>query len=278
MPGADYQEMIRVAEARQERAAAAFEKYDADKSGEIDESEVLCLLGDLGLLENLQSTPAEFLAAVFAKHDADESGTLSFEEFKGFYNSAVDDIKGRVAGVKGHPTASQVKKAQIAEAKASHKSGKLATAQSAAASSEEVDEISRLLNAKLKPAQQREWFKIFSASAPLPPRLTPPRARRRAHRAAQSTRTSLAGSSSASSRSTCARASPSASVSRERRAPTTGCRRPPPSCRSQSRSPRRRGPAPRPAERRHRVLRRRCGWRLTRATPGVSSRRSSAHS
>ncbi len=185
----DLHEMIRVAEARQQRAAAAFKKYDTDASGEIDQIEVLCLLQDLGMLDHLKSAPADFLASGFAKYDADDSDTLSFEEFKMFYNAAVDDIKGRVAGLKGHaPTDNQRKKAALAEAKVSQSgelkqsqsvkfkqspssklkqspSGKLKQFETAAASEAEVDEFSRLLNSKLKPAEQREWFKIFGESA-----------------------------------------------------------------------------------------------------------------
>ena len=190
----DLNEMIRVAEARQERAAAAFQKYDTDASGEIDQTEVLCLLKDLGMLDDLKSAPADFLASGFAKYDVDDSGTLSFEEFREFYNAAVDNSKGHVTGLEGHaPTDNQKKKAALAEAKVSQKSGKLKQSKSgklpqspsgslkqfetAAASAVEVDEMSRLLNSKLKPAEQREWFKIFGESArDLDPPIPLPRA------------------------------------------------------------------------------------------------------
>ena len=246
----DLNEMIRVAEARQERAAAAFQKYDTDASGEIDQTEVLCLLKDLGMLDDLKSAPADFLASGFAKYDVDDSGTLSFEEFKEFYNAAVDNSKGHVSGLEGHaPTDNQKKKAALAEAKVSQKSGKLKQSKSgklpqspsgslkqfetAAASAVEVDEMSRLLNSKLKPAEQREWFKIFGESA----RDLDPPSRSRALltadadsmcvHVAQSTRTGPAGSSSVSLRTTCAHRRPMASASPRRRAPTTNCRSPP---------------------------------------------------
>jgi len=89
----DYDEMLRVAETRENSVEAAFKKYDADNSGAIEDTEVMCLLQDLGKLP--KTDPSDFLASVFTKYDADNNGVLTFEEFKGFYNAAVLDANGR---------------------------------------------------------------------------------------------------------------------------------------------------------------------------------------
>ena len=61
---------------------------------------------------------------MFAKHDANSDGVLSFEEFRGFYNAAVDDSVGKRAGNK-KVSAGDRKKAEIAAKQLdSKKSGK----------------------------------------------------------------------------------------------------------------------------------------------------------
>ena len=60
-------ELIKAAEERDKKAKACFKKYDKDGSDSIDETEVLCLMDDLGLLAKLQTDEASFLANYFAK-------------------------------------------------------------------------------------------------------------------------------------------------------------------------------------------------------------------
>ena len=89
--------MLEQAEAKIAEAQAAFNKYDADNSGTIDDIEVLQLMADMGLLEKLKTDKVTFLANYFATADTNGDGVLDFEEFKGFYNAAVDDAAGRGA-------------------------------------------------------------------------------------------------------------------------------------------------------------------------------------
>ena len=89
------EDMLRIAREHEAMTAAAFKRYDADASGTIDESEVMCLLQDLGMLQELSLHRAgEIVARAFAEHDADSNGVLDFEEFKGFYNAAILEAAG----------------------------------------------------------------------------------------------------------------------------------------------------------------------------------------
>ena len=92
---ADYERALATAEAREAKVRTKFDLYDADLSGDIDATEVTSLMDDLGLLRDLKSNVIEFVTTMFTKHDADDDGTLSFEEFRHFYNAALDDAQGR---------------------------------------------------------------------------------------------------------------------------------------------------------------------------------------
>ena len=148
--------MLEQAEAKIAEAQAAFNKYDADNSGTIDDIEVLQLMADMGLLEKLKTDKVTFLANYFATADTNGDGVLDFEEFKGFYNAAVDDAAGRGGPTKA-ASASDKKKAAIA-AGALEKKGLPGIEP---ADQEEVVALSQKLNSKLEPKQQKEWFKIF---------------------------------------------------------------------------------------------------------------------
>ena len=92
---AEYERALATAEAREAKVRTKFDLYDADLSGDIDATEVTSLMDDLGLLRDLKSNVIEFVTTMFTKHDADDDGTLSFEEFRHFYNAALDDAQGR---------------------------------------------------------------------------------------------------------------------------------------------------------------------------------------
>merc|ERR1719335_485535 len=57
--------------------------------------ELLVLLEDLGLLQKLKTDPTDLATEMFVKYDANSDGVLSFEEFKGLYNAAIDDGAGK---------------------------------------------------------------------------------------------------------------------------------------------------------------------------------------
>ena len=137
--------MLEQAEAKIAEAQAAFNKYDADNSGTIDDIEVLQLMADMGLLEKLKTDKVTFLANYFATADTNGDGVLDFEEFKGFYNAAVDDAAGRGGPTKA-ASASDKKKAAIA-AGALEKKGLPGIEP---ADQEEVVALSQKLNSKLE--------------------------------------------------------------------------------------------------------------------------------
>ena len=91
----NYQEAIRIAEERERHLKKAFEEHDDDNSGTIDSDEILVLMEAIGLLKNLKSNRIEFITEMFMKYDENNDGVLSFEEFKGVHNAAVDDAAGR---------------------------------------------------------------------------------------------------------------------------------------------------------------------------------------
>jgi len=91
----NYQEAIRIAEEREKKLRTAFEKFDLDGSQTIDIEEVLPLLDDLGMIKKMRSDRIEFCTKKFVETDTNQDGTLNFEEFKGFYNAAIDDAAGK---------------------------------------------------------------------------------------------------------------------------------------------------------------------------------------
>jgi len=57
--------------------------------------EILAIMEEMGLLKNLKTDRITFCSEMFVKYDANDDGVLSFDEFKGFYNAAIDDARGR---------------------------------------------------------------------------------------------------------------------------------------------------------------------------------------
>ena len=151
--------MLEQAEAKIAEAKAAFSKYDVDNSDTIDDIEVLQLMSDMGLLDKLKTDKVTFLANYFAAADSNGDGVLDFEEFKGFYNAALDDAAGRGSGTAKTASAGDKKKAEIA-ANALNNKGLPGVEP---ASQEEVVALAQALNSKLEPKQQKEWFKIFKS-------------------------------------------------------------------------------------------------------------------
>jgi len=91
----NYEEALRVAEAREREVRGFFDKFDVDSSGTIDMEEILAIMEEMGLLRNLKTDRITFCSEMFVKYDANDDGVLSFDEFKGFYNAAIDDSRGR---------------------------------------------------------------------------------------------------------------------------------------------------------------------------------------
>jgi hypothetical protein len=87
-------ELQRRASQLEARVQDAFDKLDVNKDGKIDEHHILLLLDELGVLQNLRSTPADYLTHVFSTHDKDHNKVLTFDEFRDFYNAAVADAEG----------------------------------------------------------------------------------------------------------------------------------------------------------------------------------------
>ena len=157
-------DMLAFAQKREDEAKAAFKKYDKDNSNSIDSSEVLCLMKDMGLDALLKTDEKTFLASYFEKYDQNNDGVLNFEEFKGFYNAAIDDSNGKGGGG-GAPSAGAKKKAELAAQQAAVKNGTAPDPNGgfSAADDDTVTGLSRLLNEKLSPKEQKEWFKIFGS-------------------------------------------------------------------------------------------------------------------
>ena len=86
---------IKLVDEREAKLRQAFDKFDLDRSGTIDMEELLALLDDVGLMNRLQTDAEEFVRDMFMKYDANSDGVLSFSEFIGLHNSAIDDSLGR---------------------------------------------------------------------------------------------------------------------------------------------------------------------------------------
>ena len=52
------------------------------------------LLDELGLLQKLRSQIIPFMSELYLRYNKENEGRLTFEEFKAFYNAAVQDAKG----------------------------------------------------------------------------------------------------------------------------------------------------------------------------------------
>lgn len=66
-PSMRYEEALRIAEERDARLRAAFDRFDLDGSQTIDMEELLPLMDDLGLVSDLKSDKIDFAAAMFEK-------------------------------------------------------------------------------------------------------------------------------------------------------------------------------------------------------------------
>jgi len=64
-------------------ARMIFNRYDTDRSGELDEDEVVLAMQEMGFDSDPQA-----VKGFFQEHDADNSGTISFDEFRALYASA----------------------------------------------------------------------------------------------------------------------------------------------------------------------------------------------
>ena len=53
--------------------------------------ELIVILDDLGMLHKLRSDPEEFVRDMFVKYDVNFDGVLSFAEFIGLHNAALDE-------------------------------------------------------------------------------------------------------------------------------------------------------------------------------------------
>ena len=76
----------------EEKARQAFEKYDVDKSGNIDKDELKALMIDLGMNKGLnedqfeRDVQSELEQSDFGAAD----GKLDYDEFVGFYNELIN--------------------------------------------------------------------------------------------------------------------------------------------------------------------------------------------
>lgn len=70
-----------------QRLKEIFEEYDADKSGEVDESEFSCLLEKLSQASNDNPIPQEMLRMQWREVDTDGSGGIIFPEFAKWYSA-----------------------------------------------------------------------------------------------------------------------------------------------------------------------------------------------
>ena len=80
--------------ARRERASAAFQRFDTDRSGLIDRMEFHQAVVALGVVRaNSDAAAAVQSSTLFAAADANGDGALSFEEFAAWYSDAEDKDK-----------------------------------------------------------------------------------------------------------------------------------------------------------------------------------------
>ena len=134
-----------MAEERERTLKDAFERFDFDGSGSMDMEEILPLLDDLGLAKRLKTDRIEFCTKMFLHFDANQDGVLSFEEFKGFYNAAIDDAAGKA---KAKPKVSKGRTFSSLDAETEGKRAKIAE-ERARKKAEESERIRRE-NAEMK--------------------------------------------------------------------------------------------------------------------------------
>jgi len=72
----NYEEALRIAEAREREVRSFFDKFDVDGSGTIDMEEILAIMEEMGLLKNLKTDRITFCAEMFVKYDANDDGVL----------------------------------------------------------------------------------------------------------------------------------------------------------------------------------------------------------
>eukprot|EP00440_Ansanella_granifera_P051769 gb/GFBE01056127.1/.p1 GENE.gb/GFBE01056127.1/~~gb/GFBE01056127.1/.p1 ORF type:complete len:593 (+),score=92.28 gb/GFBE01056127.1/:1-1779(+) len=75
-----------------DRYKRAFDKYDVDRSGAIDQEEFGKLLYDLLKVPSGHVLPQERIVGLWREADADGSGEMDFEEFCDFYNRRLDGM------------------------------------------------------------------------------------------------------------------------------------------------------------------------------------------
>ena len=57
--------------------------------------QVVKLLDEFGVLDKMKSDTVAFCSGQFFRYDREKDGNLSFEEFRSFYNAAVEDAQGK---------------------------------------------------------------------------------------------------------------------------------------------------------------------------------------
>ena len=72
----NYEEALRIAEAREREVRGFFDKFDVDGSGTIDMEEILAIMEEMGLLKNLKTDRITFCSEMFVKYDANDDGVL----------------------------------------------------------------------------------------------------------------------------------------------------------------------------------------------------------
>ena len=72
----NYEEALRIAEAREREVRNFFDKFDVDGSGTIDMEEILAIMEEMGLLKNLKTDRITFCSEMFVKYDANDDGVL----------------------------------------------------------------------------------------------------------------------------------------------------------------------------------------------------------
>eukprot|EP00947_MAST-08B_sp_MAST-8B-sp1_P003572 g3572.t1 len=78
------------AEGLEDKVRKEFRKYDKDRSGSIDRSELHALLADLGFSDKDGDKFGLFLDEEFKFHDANSDNQMSFEEFVVYHNKLID--------------------------------------------------------------------------------------------------------------------------------------------------------------------------------------------
>ena len=86
---------MQMVEDREKHMKQTFASFDYGNTGTIDMDELIVMMDELGLLTKLRTDSEEFVRDMFVKYDTNFDGVLSYDEFIGLYNCALDDSLGR---------------------------------------------------------------------------------------------------------------------------------------------------------------------------------------